>query len=277
MIRQRDAPGEGLAGDTDAGVAAVGPADADDVDLVLEVGVTESALEFDVTELRIGAGQQVRIVFNNTDHMEHNLVVITPGSIADIGRLADELALSPEGRAQNYVPDSPDVLASTPVVGAWGAYELTFTAPEEPGEYPFVCTIPGHWRSMRGALFGQVLPFGLQGAGEAVDALAAPGELFRRQPLFPFRPPRALQQSGDGGEGAVGGDDVAGVLLADLPECDDLKRGPIGGERPGQDVTCASGEKCLIAAVPGELLVGAFSRSATEGCGGGVHVRPSYL
>jgi len=30
---------------------------------------------------------------------------------------------------------------------------LSFTAPNEPGVYPYVCTYPGHWRRMYGALY----------------------------------------------------------------------------------------------------------------------------
>jgi azurin len=29
---------------------------------------------------------------------------------------------------------------------------VTFTAPTTPGEYPFVCSFPGHWVTMRGIL-----------------------------------------------------------------------------------------------------------------------------
>jgi hypothetical protein len=29
---------------------------------------------------------------------------------------------------------------------------LEFVAPEEPGDYPYVCTFPGHWRVMNGLM-----------------------------------------------------------------------------------------------------------------------------
>ena len=29
---------------------------------------------------------------------------------------------------------------------------VIFDAPTEPGEYPFVCSFPGHWMTMRGVL-----------------------------------------------------------------------------------------------------------------------------
>lgn len=123
-----------------------------DVDVELELGVTPNVLEFDKEELRVKAGQTVRIIFDNTGNMEHNVLFVTPGSIERIGALADKMTSSSQGREQQYTPDSPDVLANTPILQPGESYELTFTVPSEPGEYGFVCTIPGHWRSMQGTL-----------------------------------------------------------------------------------------------------------------------------
>lgn len=123
-----------------------------EADLVIELGVVENVMRFDREELRARAGQTVRIDFVNTDNMEHNLLIINPGTLAEIGQLADQMMASPEGRAQQYVPDSPDVLAYTPLLDPGESYSLMFTLPDEPGEYPFVCTIPGHWRIMNGIL-----------------------------------------------------------------------------------------------------------------------------
>lgn len=127
-------------------------ASAIDVDAVLEVGVTPNILEFDKEELRVKAGQTVRVVFKNTGNMEHNLLIINPGSLQSVGTLADQMTASSEGRERHYAPDSPDVLANTPILQPDESYELTFSVPSEPGNYTFVCTIPGHWRSMQGTL-----------------------------------------------------------------------------------------------------------------------------
>lgn len=122
------------------------------IDAVLEIGVTPNVMEFDTEELRVQAGQTVRIDFTNTDNMEHNLLFINQGTLQDVGRLADEMMTSTTGREKNYVPDTEDVLAFTPVLEPGQNYELEFTVPSEPGEYPFVCTIPGHWRIMNSVL-----------------------------------------------------------------------------------------------------------------------------
>jgi putative membrane-bound dehydrogenase-like protein len=119
---------------------------------VLGIAAVPDMLAFDRTELRVRAGQQVRLTFRNPDHMEHNFVITMPGAVARIGPLADQLAASPQGREQQYVPDTPDVIVHTPIVGPAGEFTLEFVAPTTPGSYEFVCTIPGHWRVMRGVL-----------------------------------------------------------------------------------------------------------------------------
>lgn len=122
------------------------------VDRVLQMGVIENEMRFDLEELRVQAGQTIRIDFVNTDNMEHNLLILNPGTLAEIGRLADEMITAPDGRQRMYVPDSPDVLAWTPLLDPGESYQLVFRVPDQPGEYPFVCTIPGHWRIMNGVM-----------------------------------------------------------------------------------------------------------------------------
>jgi plastocyanin len=109
-------------------------------------------MQFSPAELRVQAGQPVRLIFENPDLMQHNLLIVAPGAIDEIGELADQMATSPDGLAKQYVPASPKVLHATPLVEPKGRYELRFTAPAQPGRYPYVCTFPGHWRMMRGVL-----------------------------------------------------------------------------------------------------------------------------
>lgn len=119
---------------------------------IIQVGVVPDVLRFDIEELKVQAGERIRIVFTNTDYMQHNLLVINPGTANRVGEMADALLGSGEALSRQYIPDTPDVLFYTPVVEAGEEYVLDFTAPEEPGEYPYICTIPGHWRTMQGVL-----------------------------------------------------------------------------------------------------------------------------
>jgi putative membrane-bound dehydrogenase-like protein len=128
-------------------------AGADDKDRVqLELGLIPSAMKFDKAELTVKAGQKVRLTFKNNDLLEHNLVIVKPGTLPKVGALADALASKPGASEKQYVPDSPDVLVSSKVLDPGQSDVLLFTAPEVAGQYPFVCTFPGHWQIMRGIL-----------------------------------------------------------------------------------------------------------------------------
>jgi azurin len=69
-----------------------------------------------------------------------------------VGAAADKLAQDPNGAKMNYVPKIPEVLKATPLINPGGKYTLTIKLPDVPGDYPYVCTFPGHWRLMNGIL-----------------------------------------------------------------------------------------------------------------------------
>src|SRR4030095_1532980 len=60
----------------------------------------------------------------------------------------------PDAFFRLYVPDSPKVLFATKMLDGGQSAKLAFTAPTEPGEYPYLCTYPAHWRRMVGTLAG---------------------------------------------------------------------------------------------------------------------------
>ncbi|WP_420845224.1 plastocyanin/azurin family copper-binding protein [Maribacter litopenaei] len=45
-----------------------------------------------------------------------------------------------------------EVLFATALVNPDQTVTLRFKAPSEPGEYPYICTFPGHWRIMQGVM-----------------------------------------------------------------------------------------------------------------------------
>lgn len=118
----------------------------------IQVSAVRNEMTFDLSELAVPAGASVEIEFKNVDLMQHNLLISTPGSLQSVGMAADELAQKPEGQEQQYVPDIPQVLFATPLINPGEIFVLRFTAPEEPGNYVFVCTFPGHWQTMNGIL-----------------------------------------------------------------------------------------------------------------------------
>jgi azurin/glucose/arabinose dehydrogenase len=119
----------------------------------LKIQAVPNLMQFAPKELRVKAGAPVRIIFENPDLMQHNLVLVARGADEEVGMLADQMAVRPDAMSKQFIPESPKVLYATPLVNPTGRAELKFNAPAEPGRYPFLCTFPGHWRVMRGTLF----------------------------------------------------------------------------------------------------------------------------
>lgn len=120
--------------------------------VTINIRVIEHEMKFDKETFTVKAGQEVTINFTNPDFMQHNLVIAKPGTLNTIGAAADALARDPKGSEQEYVPKIPQIIAATPLVNPEGRETLVFTVPDQPGEYPFVCTVPGHWRLMNGIM-----------------------------------------------------------------------------------------------------------------------------
>lgn len=118
----------------------------------VKVQAVPNQLKFSPTEIRVKAGSDVRLIVANPDAMIHNLVIMKPGTKDKIGNLADKLAADPNAAKKAYVPDSPDVLFATKLLNPNNNEELKFKAPSKPGNYPFLCTVPGHWRVMQGII-----------------------------------------------------------------------------------------------------------------------------
>ena len=118
----------------------------------IRITAVPNQLAFFPNEFRIKAGSKVRVFFNNPDLQIHNLVIVKPGSEQEIGLLADRMAQDADAMQRSFVPDSDKVLWSTPLVNGGKKVELELIAPGQPGNYPFICTFPGHWRVMKGIM-----------------------------------------------------------------------------------------------------------------------------
>ena len=62
------------------------------------------------------------------------------------------MAKSPEGAKKQYIPDDKRVLHATKLLKVGATETLRFIAPTKPGDYPYVCTFPGHWTIMKGVM-----------------------------------------------------------------------------------------------------------------------------
>ncbi len=120
--------------------------------IILKLEAVPGKMIYDQDTLVVKAGQKVVLVFNNEDNMAHNVVIVKPGQKERIGTLADEMASQKDAYEKGFIPDSKDVLYFTPLVNSGKNYKLEFIAPMQKGEYPYICTFPGHWRLMNGIL-----------------------------------------------------------------------------------------------------------------------------
>lgn len=108
-------------------------------------------LQYDQVRFKVKPGTKVELVLTNADDMSHNLLITRPGKREEI--VAAALQLGEDGPKVDYIPDVPEVLWAIPVVDPQETKSITFTAPQEPGVYPYVCTYPGHGAVMYGAMY----------------------------------------------------------------------------------------------------------------------------
>jgi len=103
-------------------------------------------------------GEEIRIRLTTVSNlpptaMSHNLAIVDLGTDTDAFARASITA-----RDNDYIaPDFEDrVIATTAMLGDGETDTITFTVPEETGEYDYVCTFPGHFAGgMVGVLYVQ--------------------------------------------------------------------------------------------------------------------------
>ncbi len=130
-----------------AGFTNAGPPEGDTA--TFTIGCVKEKLIYDTREITVRQGQKVTITFKNNDFPPHNLLIVKPGSTDKVAQLAIELGA--EGFAKQFRPDTPLILWGTTMLDHGMQTTFTFTAPE-PGDYPYLCTFPGHAILMRGIM-----------------------------------------------------------------------------------------------------------------------------
>ena len=111
-------------------------------------GKGEPLMQFAEKEITAVAGKPIELTFRNPDPVlvtGHNLIVCKPGTLDAVAKAGATL---PD---KDYVPDSDDVIAASKLLKPGQSDVLKFTI-AEPGDYPYVCTFPGHSLLMRGVL-----------------------------------------------------------------------------------------------------------------------------
>ena len=120
---------------------------------ILRLGTVPDQMLFDKERLAVQAGKPFEILFENNDLMPHNLAILQPGTLEATGILGEASATRPDASQRQYIPDTKNVLVASRLLQPRDSQRIPWTAPTRPGIYPYVCTYPGHWRRMFGALY----------------------------------------------------------------------------------------------------------------------------
>ena len=119
---------------------------------VIRMATVIEEMRYDLKYFAVEAGRTAQLILKNEDLMPHNLVITMPGKLKEIALLAANMAPDEAPDGKQYVPKNQDILFATGMVSANKQESFTFTAPSEPGEYPYVCTFPNHWMRMYGVM-----------------------------------------------------------------------------------------------------------------------------
>ena len=126
------------------------PPEVNTTPVELRVSSEGEFIAFTPTELECISGQRVRLVFRHAGQripQTHNWVLILPGTAPEV-----EQAATAAGEAAGWVPAGDKrILAATELCNPGAESVIEFTAPK-PGDYPYICTTPGHAAEMHGVL-----------------------------------------------------------------------------------------------------------------------------
>ena len=112
-------------------------------------------MQYDKKELTVTEGQKVTLTLKHIGKlpkaaMGHNIVILKTGT--EIAPFAMKCA---PAAATDYIPQDEEtkklMIAHTDMVGGGESSTITFTAPAA-GEYPYICSFPGHFGLMTGKL-----------------------------------------------------------------------------------------------------------------------------
>lgn len=112
-------------------------------------------MKFDIENFDVKPGETIRLVLDNVGTMPkfsmgHNVVILKLD--ADPAAFV-EAAMNAAGN--EYIPQGSEdkIVAHTKLLGGGEKDTITFTAPEQTGAYPFLCSFPGHYQiGMKGTM-----------------------------------------------------------------------------------------------------------------------------
>ncbi len=117
---------------------------------VIVIRPVKNEMKYETTEFTVKAGTKVKLIMENVadiEAMQHNVVILKPGSnIQEVG-----MAAITAGESKGYIPEHQAVMFYTAIAQAGEKTEVEFIAPP-PGDYPYLCSFPGHFALMKGVM-----------------------------------------------------------------------------------------------------------------------------
>lgn len=112
-------------------------------------------MKFNLSRIEVKAGEELKVVLTNIgsqpkEVMGHNWILLKLGTEVEAFDRA-----AAQAKASDYIPadKQAQIIAHTKLLGPRKSDEVSFTAPSAPGEYPFLCSFPGHYQvGMKGVL-----------------------------------------------------------------------------------------------------------------------------
>ena len=127
------------------------------VDQEITISTLEALMKYDVQSFSVKPNSKVKVIFKNPDSLPHNIIFCTPGKKkgGDKGQEVIDavLKLGDKGVKMNWEPKGhPRILASSGMVQPGKEVTFYFKTPKVEGDYPYICTFPGHYQLMNGIM-----------------------------------------------------------------------------------------------------------------------------
>lgn len=112
-------------------------------------------MQFNIKAFEVTEGEKVVLSFKHIGQlpavaMGHNVVILQKDTVVP----AFSAKCAP-AKEDDYIPQDEEskkqIIAHTKMLGGGESDEITFTAPA-PGDYPFICSFPGHFAIMQGVM-----------------------------------------------------------------------------------------------------------------------------
>jgi azurin len=112
-------------------------------------------MQYNIKAFEVTEGQKVVLSFKHIGQlpavaMGHNVIILKAGTA--VPAFATKCA---PAKDTGYIPQDEEskkeMVAHTKMLGGGESDEITFTAPA-PGDYPFICSFPGHFAIMQGVM-----------------------------------------------------------------------------------------------------------------------------